>query len=149
MPIPILSRLLSTEKVGFLRLSLRNEAAELLSENTYVCAAETGNYQALKELPQAEINIEKTPVEIENGICSCSVTLENCGRVPAVMLRLNLKAADGDQILPVIYSDNYFHLLPNEKRSVRIEWNLRDARGSQPVVEVSGYNVPLSNNRIE
>ena len=80
---------------------------------------------------------------------SCTVTLENRGQVPAVMLRLNLKAADGDQILPVIYSDNYFHLLPNEKRTIRIEWNRRDARGQQPIVEVSGYNVSLSNNRIE
>ena len=150
MPIPSLTSLLSTEKVGFLRFSLRNEAVELLSENTYICAAETGNYQALKELPQAELNIEKSALRhAENGTVSCTVTLENRGRVPAVMLRLNLKAADGDQILPVIYSDNYFHLLPNEKRAIRIEWNRRDARGQQPIVEVSGYNVSLSNNRIE
>ena len=129
---------------------MTNSNAELLSENTYICAAETGDYQALKELPQAELNIEKSALRhAENGTVSCTVTLENRGRVPAVMLRLNLKATDGDQILPVIYSDNYFHLLPNEKRSVEISWNRRDARGSQPVVEVSGYNVPLSNNRIE
>ena len=150
MPIPSLSRLLSTEKVGFLRLRMTNSNAELLSENTYICAAETGNYQALKELPQAELNIEKSTLRhTENGTVSCTVTLENRGRVPAVMLRLNLKAADGDQILPVIYSDNYFHLLPNEKRSICISWNRRDARDLQPVVEVSGYNVSLSNNRIE
>ncbi|MDY6247911.1 MAG: glycoside hydrolase family 2 protein, partial [Prevotella sp.] len=150
MPIPSLTSLLATEKVGFLRLRLTNAANETLSENTYICGAETGNYQALKELPQAELNIEKSTLrQAENGTISCMVTLENRGQVPAVMLRLNLKAADGDQILPVIYSDNYFHLLPNEKRSVEIEWNRRDARGQQAVVEVSGYNVSLSNNRIE
>ena len=150
MPIPNLTSLLATEKVGFLRLRLTNAANETLSENTYICGAETGNYQALKELPQAELNIEKSTLrQAENGTVSCTVTLENRGQVPAVMLRLNLKAADGDQILPVIYSDNYFHLLPNEKRTIRIEWNRRDARGQQPIVEVSGYNVSLSNNRIE
>ena len=150
MPIPNLTSLLATEKVGFLRLRLTNAANETLSENTYICGAETGNYQALKELPQAELNIEKSPLRhAENGTVSCTVTLENRGQVPAVMLRLNLKAADGDQILPVIYSDNYFHLLPNEKRSVEISWNRRDARDSQPTIEISGYNVSLSNNRIE
>ena len=150
MPIPNLKSLLATEKVGFLRLRLTNAANETLSGNTYICGAETGNYQALKELPQAELNIEKSALrQTENGTVSCTVTLENRGQVPAVMLRLNLKAADDDQILPVIYSDNYFHLLPNEKRSVEIEWNRRDARGQQAVVEVSGYNVSLSNNRIE
>ncbi|MBR7086263.1 MAG: hypothetical protein IKI47_01800, partial [Prevotella sp.] len=69
------------------------------------------------------------------------VTLRNDSPHPALMLRLNLKADDGEQILPVIYSDNYFHLMPSEQQTVSIEWNERDARGRQAEVEVSGYNV--------
>jgi hypothetical protein len=70
-----------------------------------------------------------------------SLTLTNTGNVPAVMLRLNLKGEDGEQILPVIYSDNYFHLMPGETRTIGIEWKPEDTRGSAPVVEISGTNV--------
>ena len=69
------------------------------------------------------------------------VTLTNTGQVPAVMLRLNLKGDDGEQILPVIYSDNYLHLMPGESRTIDIEWKNEDARGCKPVVEISGMNV--------
>ena len=31
--------------------------------------------------------------------------------------------------------------MPGEQQTVSIEWNERDARGRQAVVEVSGYNV--------
>ena len=138
LPIPSLSRLLADEKVGFLRLRLTNsEGNAVLSENTYVCGSETGNYQVLKSLPQATLKVEKTALSPTKFL----VTLRNDSPHPALMLRLNLKADDGEQILPVIYSDNYFHLMPGEQQTVSIEWNERDARGRQAVVEVSGYNV--------
>jgi len=138
LPIPSLSSLLADEKVGFLRLRLTNpEGNAVLSENTYVCGSETGNYQALKSLPQATLKVEKTALSPTKFL----VTLRNDSPHPALMLRLNLKADDGEQILPVIYSDNYFHLMPGEQQTVSIEWNECDARGRQAVVEVSGYNV--------
>jgi hypothetical protein len=56
-------------------------------------------------------------------------------------LRLNLKGSDGEQILPVIYSDNYLHLMPGESRVIDIEWKIEDARGVQPIVEITGTNV--------
>ena len=57
------------------------------------------------------------------------------------MIRLNLKGDDGEQILPVIYSDNYFHMMPGESRTIEIEWKTEDARGCKPVVEITGMNL--------
>ena len=70
-----------------------------------------------------------------------SITITNNGNVPAVMLRLNLKGDDGEQILPVIYSNNYLHLMPGESRTIDIEWKNEDARGCKPIVEINGTNV--------
>lgn len=67
--------------------------------------------------------------------------LTNTGPVTAYMLRLNLCGADGEQILPVEYSDNYFHLLPGERRKINVSWNRNDARGQQPILKLSGFNV--------
>ena len=58
------------------------------------------------------------------------------------MVRLNLKGSDGEQILPVSYSDNYFHLMPGESRTVEVGWAGEDAGGSSPVIEVTGFNIP-------
>ena len=53
------------------------------------------------------------------------------------MLRLNLKDSDGDQVLPVVYGDNYFHLMPHEERVVTISFADEDVRAGRPTVEVT------------
>ena len=50
------------------------------------------------------------------------------------------KGADAEQILPVIYSDNYFTLMPGEQKVVTIEWKAEDGRGQSPVIEVTPIN---------
>ncbi|MBS1322119.1 MAG: hypothetical protein HP046_20205, partial [Parabacteroides sp.] len=42
---------------------------------------------------------------------------------------------------PMFYSDNYFALLPGEKKEVSFHWKDEDTRGNAPKVVVSGYNV--------
>ena len=50
-----------------------------------------------------------------------------------------LIAADGNEILPVIYSDNYFHLLPSQEKTVSVRWSGEDVRG-EARVEVSDFS---------
>ena len=58
------------------------------------------------------------------------------------MIRLNLVGEqDGIQILPAIYSDNYFALLPGEEKEVQISWKDEDTRGEKGRVLITGYNV--------
>ena len=116
----------------FLRLTLTDDKGNVRSTNDYVNTTVDGNRTSLLDLRQAQVN---TTV---NGK---SITLTNTGQVPAVMLRLNLKGNDGEQILPVIYSDNYLHLMPGESRTIDIEWKNEDARGCKPIVEITGTNV--------
>ena len=137
--------------VYFLRLeAISKPGAQPFSQNTYVCSTDTGNYQALRQLPKAKIKVTKqqsdNASEMQNVTLSpCYfVTLENLSHEPALMIRLNLKTPDGEQVLPVLYDDNYFHLMPGERRTIRVSWNPCDARGMQPEVEITGFNVQLS-----
>ena len=58
------------------------------------------------------------------------------------MIRVNVVGEkDGEQFLPVFYSDNYFSLLPGEKKEINIHWKDVDTRGETPKVVISGYNV--------
>ena len=56
------------------------------------------------------------------------------------MLHLNLYDADrNEQILPVEYSENYFHLMPGEEITVSIRW--REEDGTSPLLRLDGFNV--------
>ena len=58
------------------------------------------------------------------------------------MVRLKVvREKSADRILPVIYSDNYFTLMPGEKRTVRTEVRHEDTRGETPRMVVGGFNV--------
>lgn len=122
-----------TSDVYFLRLQLANKQG-VVSENLYIVGREDGNYQALLTLPKPQIEQKVN----SNGDCSLTVTLYNKGKAPAPFLRLNLKGVDGEQILPVLYSDNYITLMPGESKTIMISWRQEDARNQQPNVEVSG-----------
>ena len=117
-----------------LRLTLTDGRGHVVSRNDYVNATDGNDRTVLHDM-------RKTSLTINVGGNGNKLTITNHGNVPAVMLRLNLKGDDGEQILPVIYSDNYFHLMPGESRDIEIKWDYRDARGCKPVIEITGMNI--------
>ena len=121
--------------VSFLRLELV-EKGKVISENLYILGSEEGNYQALATLPQPEVE-QRVNLTQTGETQQADVMLRNKGRSPAVFLHLNLKGADGEQILPVIYSDNYITLMPGESKTIHVSWNAQDARGQQPCFEIT------------
>ena len=124
------------EGVYFLRLTLTDSNRQQVSQNDYVQTLGVKDRKQLRTMPTATINA----LASINGQ-HATVTLTNNGNTPAVMIRLNLKGSDGEQILPVIYSDNYLHLMPGETRTIDVEWKAEDARGCQPIVEITGMNL--------
>ena len=52
-----------------------------------------------------------------------------------------MEGARDDEVLPVLWQDNYFSLLPGETREVSVTYNTRDLGGSLSVVVVEGWNV--------
>lgn len=123
--------------VYYIRLKLADSKGETLSTNFYVLSANEGNLQQLASLPEVNLTVS-TERYSDNTL---TVFLKNACDTPAMMIRLNLKTDDGEQVLPVDYSDNYFHLMPGEECFVNIEWNKVDARQKVPFVEMTGYNV--------
>ena len=107
---------------------------EQLSTNTYFL---WGNESA-KEL--SALGMGKVDVRLMFDP-DMHFVITNTGDTPALMLRLNLCGEDGEQILPVEYSDNYFHLLPGERKEVSVKWAENDARGTRPLLKISAFNV--------
>ena len=125
----------------FLKLYLI-ENGKVVSDNFYIRGTEEGNYQAIKQMPKVSLKQELDTQKADNENWSGYIMLKNTSQTPVLMIRINvLGAEDGDQILPMFYSDNYFSLLPGEEKTVTFRWKDVDTRGNAPKVVVSGYNV--------
>jgi exo-1,4-beta-D-glucosaminidase len=71
-----------------------------------------------------------------------SVTIENPGTTLAFAVNPKiLKMKSKDPVLPVFWEDNYFSLLPKEKRTVEVEFDLKNLDGDKPLLKVEGWNV--------
>jgi exo-1,4-beta-D-glucosaminidase len=143
----------------FLRLTVDDATGKRLSTNTYWLStkpekldwekstwyytptAQFADYTALKQLPSVNLRLaSRTGHEGVNEVTH--VTLSNPSKSLAFFIRLKLaKGKAGNEVLPVIYQDNYFSLLPGEKRDVTISYRSSDLGGARPAVEVSGWNV--------
>jgi exo-1,4-beta-D-glucosaminidase len=55
---------------------------------------------------------------------------------------VRLKVDKGkDEILPVLWEDNYICLLPGEKRQITATYRASQLGETKPLVEVSGFNL--------
>ena len=128
-------------EVYFIRLRLTDAAGTVLSENLYWRGREEGNLKALRTVAQAspEWKVTRTSNDTEHAF---ELTVRNDGPVPALMLRLKvMDSGTGDLVLPVLYSDNYFFLIPGESKTVRVKVRKEDCAG-RPYLTMSGFNVP-------
>jgi len=143
----------------FIRLELHNPAGETLSRNFYwlSTAPETleweksdwyktptktfADYSALNRLPAVPVTVTaSTTTGDPDGVTT--VQVENTGRALAFGVHLKLaRRDDGEEVLPVLWEDNYFTLLPGERRQIRASFRTRDAGRATPVVQVNGWNV--------
>ncbi len=128
-------------KVHFIKMTL-TENGKVVSDNFYHRSLEENNYQELRQLAKVALQSTTTVDKNADGTWSAVSVIENKTSTPALMIRLNVVGGkDGQQILPVFYSDNYFSLLPGEKKEVRMSWKDEDTRGNEGKVLITGYNV--------
>jgi exo-1,4-beta-D-glucosaminidase len=143
----------------FLRLRLEDTAAGLVSSNFYWLSTREdvldwkntewyytptrshADLTALAALPATMLAIA-TRFENSGPEPSARVTVENMGKALAFQVRLELiEAASGEELLPVFWEDNYFALLPGERREVRVSYP-RDGRPASLAVAAGAWNAP-------
>ena len=143
----------------FLRLRLLSPNGQILSRNFYWLSAKpdvlqwektewfftpmTGyaDYSALEALPKVALRPAlhvQAAGEEEIG----HVTLDNPSKTLAFLVRLRILAGKkGEEVLPVFWEDNYFSLLPGEKRSVAARYSRKDLGGAKPALAIDGWNI--------
>jgi exo-1,4-beta-D-glucosaminidase len=143
----------------FVMLRLENSAGKLVGSNLYWLSTKPetldwakttwwmtptesyADFTALSQLPKVKLKVnDRTERKGEEAITH--VTLQNPSKSLAFFVRLKVnKGAKGEEILPVVWEDNYISLLPGEKREITATYRSSELGAAKPTVEVTGWNV--------
>jgi exo-1,4-beta-D-glucosaminidase len=127
---------------NFYWLSTKQESLDWEKSNWYMTPTGSfADYTALSQLPKIKLNVtSRTQTKGDDSITH--VTVENPNKSLAFFVRLKLSKGSGDdEILPVLWQDNYISLLPGEKRELTATYRKAALGAAKPHLEVSGWNV--------
>ncbi len=151
--------------VYFLRLSLKDSKQETKSINWYWLSQKQDelewknskwyytpessftDYTALNNMPSTTIDVSHTTTKKENETVH-TIRITNTGKAVAFFVHVRvLKEKKADDILPVIFSDNYISLAPGESRTIECSYENKDAGNSNPYVLVTAWNLNASDSK--
>ena len=99
------------------------ETLEWDKGNWYTTPTKTfADYTALESLPPVTLKVESKSTDH-----STTVTVTNPAKTLAFAVRLKVKRdSDGEEVLPVLWEDNYFALLPGQSRQITATYQAKD-----------------------
>jgi exo-1,4-beta-D-glucosaminidase len=161
--IPQIQNLPSTY---FLRLKLEDMSAQTVSSNFYWLSTKddsldwekstwyytpTTSYAdmtQLQKLPPVKLAISASALR-RGADETTHVTVSNTSNSLAFFIQLQIKRKpDNKNILPVVWQDNYFSLLPGESRKVTATYKVKDLGLAPALLVVDGWNIAASSSPI-
>src|SRR5581483_6266525 len=147
--------------VYLVRCQLKDAAGALVSENVYWQSAHDddlgdpkndeqfktnlaawGDMSALNSMPNAHLDAS-SEFTVENGDAAAKVKLTNPSNQVAFFVRAEItKGADGEEIVPITYDDNYVTIFPHETRTIVARFAMPAPGNWSPALRVEGYNTP-------
>ena len=98
-------------------------------------------------MPSTTLSINHTTVKKENETVH-AVTITNTGKAVAFFVHVRvLKEKNSDDILPVIFSDNYISLAPGESRTVECSYENKDAGTGTPYILTTAWNIDTAGSK--
>ena len=144
----------------FVRLTLEDSHSKRVSSNFYWLSTKPdvsdwdastwyytpirsyADFTGLQNLPKVNLKLSSR-VEDKGSDVLSRVRVENPSEHLAFFVHLRIrKGKGGEEVLPVLWEENYFPLLPGEKAEVIAAFRQSDLQGTKPVAEVDGWNVP-------
>jgi exo-1,4-beta-D-glucosaminidase len=127
---------------NFYWLSTKPETLDWAKSNWWMTPTDSyADFTALSQLLKLKLKVtSRTERKGEDSITH--VTIENPSKSIAFFVRLKLnKGAKGEEILPIVWQDNYISLLAGEKRDLTATCRAGELGNVKPAIEVTGLNV--------
>jgi hypothetical protein len=130
----------TTQPISFVRLKL-TKGKKLLSENFYIHSTKVEGLKTIRTLPKVKLEM-KTNYKKTGDRLHLTTSITNPSGHPALMIKLKVVGKPSqERILPVIFSDNYFSLMPRQKRVIDIELAELDTHDETPEIQLEGINI--------
>ena len=155
-----LARVRDVDPTYLVRLTLKDARGNLLAENVYwesttdddvgtakddvqfkTTLVKWADFSALNSMPLGEVEVA-THVSEVGGEKRVAIQLTNPGDHVAFFLRAEITSgADGLEVLPITYDDNYVTVFPHETRTIVATFNRATVGKGATGLRVEGYNV--------
>jgi exo-1,4-beta-D-glucosaminidase len=134
---------------NFYWLSTKSDVLDWEKSTWYYTPTQAlADYTQLQSLPKAALNVSGRTVR-RGEEETAHVTLENPSHTLAFFARLQIqRGRGGEEVLPVLWEDNYVSLMPGERRELTATYRVKDLGGARPVLAVEGWNVPLQHHAL-
>lgn len=139
----------------FVKLDLKDDQDKLLSTNFYWLSTTRPvfdwgksyfwatpmisfpDFTALQTLPEVKLDVT-SKINKDN---TAQITVSNPSESLALAVNVRLtKGEGGKELIPVLYEDNYFTLLPGEAREIKATYLGRNLAGENPTLRIDGWN---------
>ncbi len=159
-----LPKLATLSATYFLKLQLHDASGALVSDNLYWLSTKPdtmdwkhkkdtvytpqkdfADLTGLNSLPQVKLDASAHAMQdAQTGMIH--LRLKNPSASVAFMVHARLtKGNTGDDLVPILWRDNYFSLLPGEERTITATFAIADLDGRAPSLILEGYNIaPVS-----
>jgi exo-1,4-beta-D-glucosaminidase len=141
----------------FVRCWLRDTSGNILAENFYWDSTQPDKIKAyyevdtefeqfadltgLNRLASVDLDVTST-LSVSNEAHTHAIQITNNSDALAFFVRAEItRGADGEEVLPVFYSDNYISIFPKETHTIYAEYKSSDLDGNTPFIRIEGYNV--------
>ena len=147
------------DQTFFLKLVVEDDRGEMVSNNFYWLAKRddvldwqkstwyytpTSSYADmtdLQRLPPVKLSVTGTTTRRGGREEAARITISNPSRALAFFVQLQIKQGRSERtVLPVIWQDNYFSLLPGETRVVTATYDVKDLGRKTAHVSAEGWN---------
>jgi hypothetical protein len=133
---------LNLTPVHFVKLELTDAAGNVVSDNFYWLAGnDTTDLARLGQLPRVRLEASLA-VRSAGSERIAEVQVRNPTDQVAMFIHLAVtKGPGGEEVLPVLWDDNYFSLAPGESRRVCARFAAADLGSAAPALAVGGWNL--------
>ena len=127
---------------NFYWLSTKAETLDWAKSSWFRTPTESyADYTSLAQLPRIKLKVSSR-TEHRGAESLTRITVRNPTKSVALFVRLQVnKGKGGEEILPVLWEDNYVSLLPGEERHITARYRTAELGKATPEVEVHGANV--------
>ena len=102
------------------------------------------DFSALQNIGKTSLKMSYTSAKKHDSTLH-TVIITNTGKTVAFQTHLRaLKGKSGEDILPIIFSDNYVELAPGETRTILCSYANKDAKGAKPFFVTSAWNLDVT-----